>query len=107
MVRLSLGRSSLGLMMAMGLCSAALAQSATTGTATITQNPNSSVVQPGLAKPPGSAPGPKAAHKPAGTQPTLPNNPTLPQIALHPTATIGSPVPIAGPGGTTKEPTGE
>ncbi len=57
---------------------------------------------------------------PPGTQPVAPkrldhsnssvlgnNDPTLPQIALHPTATIGSPVPVAGPGGTSANPTGD
>jgi hypothetical protein len=56
---------------------------------------------------------------PPGTSPTQPkrldrtnssvlgnNTPTLPQIALHPTATIGSSIPIAGPGGTSSNPTG-
>jgi hypothetical protein len=102
-------RVSLGVILAMGLGGAALAQSTATGSATLTNDPNESVVQPGIAKPPVSAPA-KPAHikrQATGSSAIWANQPTLPQVALHPTATIGSPVPIAGPGGTTKSVTGE
>ncbi len=101
-------RVCLGVVLAVGLGSAALAQSSATGSTELTNDPNSSVVQPGIAKPPSDAP--KPAHvkrQPTGSSAVWANQPTLPQIALHPTATIGSPVPIAGPGGTTKAVTGQ
>ncbi len=61
----------------------------------------------GIAKPPPgtAAPSPKRIDPINGPQ--LGNNtPTLPQIARHPMATIGSPTPIAGAGGTSKYPVG-
>jgi len=64
--------------------------------------------QTGISKPPPGTtpPGPKRLNQSNAS--VLGNNtPTLPQIALHPTATIGSPVPIAGPGGTTRNATGD
>jgi hypothetical protein len=97
----------LGMILAAGVGGAALAQSTASGSAAVQANPNSSVVQPGIAKPPAGHPAPAPQKQRPGTSPALPNNPTLPQLALHPTATIGSPVPIAGPGGTTKSPTGQ
>lgn len=100
-------RVSLGVILAMGLGSAALAQSTAPGPAEVTANPNSSVVQPGIARPPAGHAAQRSAKQRPGTSPVLPNDPTLPQVALHPTATIGSPVPIAGPGGTTNSPTGQ
>ena len=84
----------------------ALAQTAS-GSVQVPANPNGSVVQPGIAKPPATAPVKKSAKQRPGTSPALPNDPTLPQVALHPTGTIGSPVPIAGAGGTTKSATGQ
>jgi hypothetical protein len=78
--------------------SSALAQ--TSGTTT--QQPT------GISKPPpGTSPaGPKRLDQ--SNSSVLGNNtPTLPQIALHPTATVGSPIPIAGPGGTTRNATGD
>jgi hypothetical protein len=69
---------------------------------TTTQQPT------GISKPPpGTSPaGPKRLDQ--SNSSILGNNtPTTPQIALHPTATIGSPVPIAGPGGTTRNATGD
>lgn len=99
-------RLPLALFLACSISCAAFAQTAT-GSAQITANPNSSVVQPGVAKPPAGTAEPKPNKKRPGTNATLPNNPTLPQIALHPTGTIGSPVPIAGAGGTTKSATGQ
>src|ERR1700727_3153748 len=64
--------------------------------------------QTGISKPPpGTAPpGPKRLDRSHGSVQGN-NTATLPQIALHPTATIGSPVPIAGPGGTTRNATGD
>jgi hypothetical protein len=79
--------------------SSALAQTSVGGTTT---------QQTGISKPPpGTAPaGPKRLDQSNAS--VLGNNtPTLPQIALHPTATVGSPVPIAGPGGTTRNATGD
>jgi hypothetical protein len=99
-------RVPMGVVLAFAFGGAALAQTAA-GSAQITANPNGSVVQPGIAKPPAGKAAPKSAKQRPGTSPALPNVPTLPQIALHPTATIGSPVPIAGPGGTTKSATGQ
>lgn len=94
-------RLPLACLLALALGTAALAQPATTSGTT-------SHTTTGLAKPP------------AGTTPRLhkklnhtnasnlgDNTPTLPQVALHPEATIGSPVPIAGPGGTARTPTGD
>ncbi len=100
-------RVSLGVILAVGLGGTALAQSTATGSAEITANPNSSVVQPGIARPPAGHELQTPRKQRPGTSPVLPNDPTLPQIALHPTATIGSPVPIAGPGGTTRSPVGQ
>ncbi len=68
---------------------------------------SSTTKKTGIAKPPPgtAAPSPKRIDPINGPQ--LGNNtPTLPQIARHPTATIGSPVPIAGAGGTSKYPVG-
>ncbi len=101
-------RVSLGVILAAGLGGVALAQSAPPGSTGAADNPNASVVQPGIAVPPGSVS--KPAHvkrQPTGSSAIWANQPTLPQVALHPTATIGSPVPIAGPGGTTKAVTGQ
>ena len=78
----------------------ALAQTVSNGTTTTQQT--------GISKPPpGTAPqSPKRLDQSNAS--VLGNNtPTLPQIALHPTATVGSPVPIAGPGGTTRNATGD
>lgn len=83
----------------------AAAQTTTTGSAQLSNsanNPNSSVVQPGIAKPPAGIPSTTSSGKQQmGVPPNMANNPTLPQVAMHPSATVGSPVPIAGPGGTT------
>lgn len=101
------------LAVAMGLALSAggmaFAQTSTTGNAQISgdNGPNSSVVQPGLAKPPaGMAPITPPTQQPKGVPANMANNPTLPQAALQPSATVGSPVPIAGAGGTTKTVTG-
>jgi hypothetical protein len=71
-------------------------------------NNGTTTTQPtGISKPPpGTAPpSPKRLNRTNAS--VLGNNtPTLPQIALHPTATIGSSIPIAGPGGTSSNPTG-
>lgn len=99
-------RVPLGVVLACMFGGAAFAQNAA-GSVQITGNPNGSVVQPGIAKPPLGTVTQKSGKKRPGTSPALPNDPTLPQIALHPTATIGSPVPIAGAGGTTKSATGQ
>ncbi|WP_297491876.1 hypothetical protein [Acidocella sp.] len=79
----------------------AMAQTASTAASATTKST-------GLAKPPPgtTAPQPRRLdHSNASVQGN--NTPTLPQIALHPQATIGSPVPIAGPGGTSRSPTGD
>ena len=85
------------LALAVALGSAAMAQQDTNGTTTT-----------GIAKPP---PGmvPPQPHKLDRNNPSSPgsNIPTLPQVALHPDATIGSGVPLAGPGGTSRNPTGD
>lgn len=97
-------RLSLAVVLALSAASAALAQVSTGGNAQV--NPNSSVVQPGLAKPPaGSVPTP-APQQQVGVPPNMANNPTTAQIAARPSAAVGSPVPIAGAGGTTSAPSG-
>jgi hypothetical protein len=100
-----MNRVMLASLLSVALGGSTLAQTATGNTSA---NLSSGVTkQTGIAKPPpGTAPPqPRRINRLAGSQ--LGNNtPTLPQIALHPTATIGSPVPIAGPGGTAKFPTG-
>ncbi|GAN78923.1 hypothetical protein [Acidocella aminolytica] len=80
----------------------AWAQASVSGSTQITGNPNGSVVQPGIAKPPSGHEEKTPSKKPAGRSATLPNDPTLPQIAVQPSPTIGSGVPISGAGGTTK-----
>lgn len=92
-------------LLALALGGTAAAQTATSSanlsSGTTTQN------RTGIAKPPPGtvAPSPRRINRTGGSQ--LGNNtPTLPQIALRPGATIGSPVPIAGPGGTARNPTG-
>jgi hypothetical protein len=90
-------------LLALALGGAAMAQtsSANLSSGTTTQN------KTGIAKPPPGTvpPSPRRINRMSGSQ--LGNNtPTLPQIALRPSATIGSPVPIAGPGGTSRNPTG-
>lgn len=97
----------LGMILAAGLGGAALAQGTAVGSAEMKTDPNSSVVQPGIAKPPAGYTVYTVEKQLLGISSGLPNNPTLPQIALHPTATIGSPVPIAGAGGTTKSAVGQ
>lgn len=93
------------LMLSVSSVGVAVAQETATGNAQLSSSvndPNSSVVQPGIAKPPaGTSPTAPAGKQQAGVPPNMANNPTLPQIAVHPSATVGSPVPIAGPGGTT------
>lgn len=101
-------RLGLAVVLALSAASAAMAQVSTSGNAQVNNNggPNSSVVQPGLAKPPaGSVPAP-APKQQVGVPPNMANNPTSAQIAVQPSAPVGSPVPIAGAGGTTKAPTG-
>jgi len=64
--------------------------------------------QTGISKPPPGMVPPAPKRLDHSNSSVLGNNtPTLPQIALHPTATIGSPIPIAGPGGTTRNATGD
>lgn len=101
-------RLSLAVVLALSAASGALAQVSTGGNAQVnnTGGPNSSVVQPGLAKPPaGSTPAPVPKQQ-VGVPPNMANNPTSAQIAVQPSATVGSPVTVAGAGGTTKAPTG-
>ncbi len=73
----------------------------------LAQTSGTTTQQTGISKPPpGTAP-PQTKRLDQSNASVLGNNtPTLPQIALHPTATVGSPVPIAGPGGTTRNATG-
>lgn len=97
-------RLGLAVALALGAAHVASAQVSTTSSAQINDNsgPNSSVVQPGLAKPPAGALTPvPPATQPVGVPPNMANNPTAPQLAKQPSASIGSPVPIAGAGGTT------
>jgi hypothetical protein len=100
-----MNRMMLAGLLALAMGGSALAQTASGNTSA---NLSSGVTkQTGIAKPPPGTvpPQPRRIDRLSGSR--LGNNtPTLPQIALHPTATIGSPVPIAGPGGTTKFPTG-
>lgn len=103
-------RLGLAVALALSATSIAAAQENTTGNAQINNNgnnPNSSVVQPGIAKPPAGAmaPTPPATQQ-VGVPANMANNPTTPQIALRPSATVGSPVPVAGAGGTTNATTG-
>jgi hypothetical protein len=84
---------------AMALGGSALAQPALNGTTTTQPN--------GISKPPPGTVPPSPKRLDHTNSSVLGNNtPTLPQIALHPTATIGSSIPIAGPGGTSSNPTG-
>ena len=103
-------RLSLAVVLALSAASTALAQVSAGGNAQVNNNggPNSSVVQPGLAKPPaGSVPTPAPVPKQqVGVPPNMANNPTSAQIAVQPSATVGSPVTVAGAGGTTKAPAG-
>ncbi|WP_298284891.1 hypothetical protein [Acidocella sp.] len=88
----------LAVCLAFTLCAGgALAQTSMSGT--VSHNS-------GVATPPANAPGPKAKPKPDVHSGIGVNVPTTPQIALHPQATIGSNVPMAGPGGTTATGTG-
>ena len=87
-------------LVALGLGGAAMAQESSTGTTT---SHNTGIAQP----PPGTAaPAPKRLdHTNASVQGN--NTPTLPELARQPEATIGSPVSIAGPGGTARTPAGD
>lgn len=103
-------RLGLAVALVLGAAGVAMAQENATGSAQINNNgnnPNNSVVQPGIAKPPAglSTPTPPA-KQPVGVPANMANNPTTPQSALQPTATVGSPVPVAGAGGTTSATTG-
>lgn len=97
-------RLGLAVALTLGAANIAVAQVNPTGSAQVndTSGPNSSVVQPGLAKPPAgvAVPTPPAGQQ-VGVPPNMANNPTAPQIAKQSSATVGSPVPIAGAGGTT------
>jgi hypothetical protein len=83
---------------------AALAQtSATTSSATTTKSGE----QTGIAKPPAGTLPPQPFKRSDSDFSNLGGNvSTLPTIAQHPTATIGSPVVISGPGGTSQSPVG-
>lgn len=99
----------MAVVLALGAGGVALAQTNTTGNAQVSKDggPNSSVVQPGLAEPPaGAVPVTPPAKQQKGVPVNMANNPTLPQAALQPSPTVGSPVPVAGAGGTTKAVTG-
>ncbi|MCB5945375.1 hypothetical protein [Acidocella sp. KAb 2-4] len=96
-------RLPLAFVLAMALSGAAVAQTqTTTGTATTKGTQSTGIAKP----PPGTtAPAPKKRNKDNYSNIGA-NVPTLPTVAQHPTGTIGSEVPIAGPGGTTQAPTG-
>ncbi|MDR3506197.1 MAG: hypothetical protein P4L52_08120 [Acidocella sp.] len=89
----------------LALSGAAFAQTSatTTGSATTTKSGG----QTGIAKPPAGTLPPQHFKRSDSDFSNLGGNvPTLPTIAQHPTATIGSPVEISGPGGTTQSPVG-
>jgi hypothetical protein len=77
------------------------------GGSAMAQSASSTTTKTGIAKPPPgyAPPQPRRLNSTTGGG-TLANTPTLPQIALRPTATVGSPVPVAGPGGSSRTPTG-
>lgn len=88
-------------LLAVALGGSAMAQT-TAGTASNNTTTNNKV---NLAKPPpGTAP--PSTKKPRTKSNNLNNTPLTPQIAIQPGPTIGSPVPINGPGGTSTNPTG-
>ena len=78
--------------LAVTLAGSANAQTAPSGNATT----GNSVT---LAKPP-SGTAPPSTRRPRTNTNLLTNTPLTPQIALRPTATVGSSVPIAGAGGS-------
>lgn len=98
-------RLPLACVLALAVGSAALAQS--TGDSATTSSKATTKTKTGIAKPPAgtTAPAPEKFN-PNDNSAIGANVPTLPQIALHPQATIGSGVPIAGPGGSTATPVG-
>jgi hypothetical protein len=78
----------------------------TSGTSSSASTSNStSGNKVGLAKPPAGT-SPPSTKKPRGSTNLLNNTPLTPQIAIQPGPTVGSPVPISGPGGTSPNPTG-
>jgi hypothetical protein len=103
----------LGVVMATGMAAGAMAQTtggqATGGQATGGQTTGAPVVThenkiKGTARSAIPGPPPRAPARLNGMDkgPMGANVPTLPQIALHPTWTLGSGTPMAGPGGNTK-----
>jgi hypothetical protein len=86
-----------------GLLAVALGGSAMAQTDTATSSSSTTNNKVYLAKPPpGTAP--PTTKKPRVNSNNLNNTPLTPQIAIQPGPTIGSPVPINGPGGTTMNP---
>lgn len=80
--------------------------SSTGGTSSSASTSNStSGNKVGLAKPPAGT-SPPSTKKPRGSTNLLNNTPLTPQIAIQPGPTVGSPVPISGPGGTSPNPPG-
>lgn len=87
----------------LSLSGAAFAQTSTSTTGSATTKGE----QTGIAKPPAGTLPPQHFKRSDSDFSNLGGNvPTLPTIAQHPTATIGSPVEISGPGGTTSSPVG-
>jgi hypothetical protein len=98
-------RLPLACVLALALAAAASAQ--TTSNASANAETTKKGEQTGIAKPPpGTLPPQHFKRNPADFSNLGGNVPTLPTIAQHPTATIGSPVEISGPGGTTQSPVG-
>ena len=94
----------LGVVMATGMVAAgALAQTtggqATGGPVVTHENKIKGTARSAIPGPPPRAP---ARLNGMDKGPMGANVPTLPQIALHPTWTLGSGTPMAGPGGNTK-----
>lgn len=96
-------RLGMALALVLGATSVVYAQQAQQNVQATTQanNPNSSVVQPGLAKPPAGMPSSGPSRSQPGVPPSLPNNPTVSGFAKQSGPTVGSPVPVHGAGGTT------
>lgn len=96
---LTITRIFLAMLLAAALGTAAAAQTVTTNTGIGTQAGTAG-------KPPAKAPVTPVRVRHDVNSAIGANVPTLPQIALHPTATIGSGTALVGPGGTSSETTG-
>ena len=85
--------------LAVALGSSAVAQTTTGSSGNSTTGNKVTLAKP----PPGTAPPSTKSNR--GNN-NLNNTPLTPQIAIQPGPTVGSPIPVAGPGGTTTNPTG-